>query len=106
MRPKSSVFEIEDYKNLIRNSGQAQTSRNVESSFKTSNNKNDKFTSEPIICMNGEVLHPTRNQGNKISKSSNEINESMNMKNNRQLIRQPSAGKVDQQNRQKFIQKI
>ena len=97
VRPKSSVFEIEDYKNLIRNSSQAQTSRNVEPSFKTSNNNIDKFTSEPVICTNSGAVQPTRNQNNKISKSSNEINESMNkgQKNNRQLIRQPSVGKVD-----------
>lgn len=76
-RPNSSVFEIEDYKNLIRNTGQAQTSRNGESSFKLSNKNIDKFTSEPIIATDGPV-RPTRNQSNKISKSSNEITEMKN----------------------------
>lgn len=73
-KSNSSVFEIEDYKNLIRNTGQAQTSRNGESSFKTSNNNIDKFTSEPVICMDG-AMRPTRNQSNKVSKSSNEVTE-------------------------------
>lgn len=99
MRPNSSVFEIEDYKNLIRNTGQAQTSRNGESSFKMSNKNMDKFISEPVICMDGAV-RPTRNQNNKVSKSSNEVAE---IKNKKHIMRQPSLGQVDYQNRQKFI---
>lgn len=102
------MFEIEDYKNLIRNTGQAQTSRNGESSFKILNNM-DKFTSEPVICMDGAALRPTRNQNTKVSKSSNEMPDFKGKSHHRSrqsLARQPSSGQIDHQNRQTFIQKI
>jgi hypothetical protein len=108
VKSNSSVFEIEDYKNLIRNTGQAQTSRNGESSFKILNNI-DKFTSEPVICMDGAAMRPTRNQNTKVSKSSNEMQEikgKSHQRSRQSMIRQPSSGQVEHHNRQKFIQKI
>ena len=65
-----------------------------------------QFISDQQICIDG-ATRQTRNHKAKVSKSSNEQGDARNRpKQNGKLMRQPSTGQSDYQNRKKFIQKI
>lgn len=111
-----SAFEIDDYKNIyFRTNEQAHTSRNLDSSSqqdrllinRPQDSNMENLISEQQICIDGSIKN-TRNYKKKMSKSSNEQNETKTKAKGKynKLQRQPSAGQVDYQNRQKFLQKF